>query len=493
MAALPARDAEPASVTRREPEPAEPAPSFPPVPYSVIFGSGRFWLTFTVAAAIVVIHDSMEALEVLPTSGMAHEVPHEFVRDFLFIIPVVYAALQFGLRGSIAMALLCTALSLPMWVLLHAGTERIGAMAQMTIVYVLAVAVGSRVDREAQARAEAEKALEALRVSGTKYRSLFETSGEGILIIDQGGEIADCNAAAGELLGCRPAELVERNVRDALPGELATAVASTGGAVPSRDVQITDARGEDLWVEPVATPLPGSGGSVQIVLRNVTHQRRRQSRLQSYAARVLHAQEEERQRIAQELHDDTVQSLVLLCRRIDAVEDAPVRETPAQMRRLRDDVEATIASLRDYLRGLRPAVLDDLGLEPAIRSLVEEAGERTDIDVSFAVEGAVRRLEQTAELALFRIAQEALRNMARHSSAAHGRVVLLYLDDEVVLAVTDDGVGFRPPETYFDQIEAGQLGLLGMQERARIVGGSLQIESRRGTGTTVVATVPQAA
>lgn len=470
MAALPARGTEPASGTRQRGA-LDRLRRHSSVA-GVLLRERRFWAAIALSSALAGSYDVVEAFAPLPEVRALAALPHEFLRDGLLIIPVIYAGVRLGMRGALAIAFWCTLITIPNWIFLHEGSERAGTMSQMAIVYAVAVFVGSR------------------SMSEAKYRAIFHSAGEGVLVVREGGEVVEANAAARALLGWTRPTLEHLRLPATLSSALDTARA---GSAPPDAVRLEGAGEEDVWLEPVCTPLPGGEGLTQVVLRNVTQQRRRQSRLQSYAARVLHAQEEERQRIAQELHDDTVQSLVLLCRRIDAVEDAPVRETPAQMRRLRDDVEATIASLRDYLRGLRPAVLDDLGLEPAIRSLVEEAGERTDTDVSFAVEGAVRRLEQTAELALFRIAQEALRNMARHSRAAHGRVILLYLDDEVVLAVTDDGIGFRPPGTRFDQVEAGQLGLLGMQERARIVGGSLQIESRRGTGTTVVATVPQAA
>lgn len=259
---------------------------------------------------------------------------------------------------------------------------------------------------------------------------------------------------------------------------------------PSSEITsaLVTADGQERWVELVRSELPASDGLTQVVLRDVTARRRRVTALESYAAAILRAQEEERTRLGQEIHDDTMQSLVLICRSLDAIEDSQeIDEVKAQPADLRGLAASTHDSLRVLLGGLRPSLLDDLGLTAALGSLVAGLEERTPMHVRVDVEGDPRRLSPERELALYRIAQEALRNMERHSGASEGTVTVRFEADGVELRVRDNGRGF-------DLLLAGEghLGVLGMRERARVVSGDFSIQSYPGGGTTVTATVPDA-
>lgn len=471
----------------------------------------RWWLTVGLVALIVGVYDSLEAAGVLAKGEGFAELPHEFVRDFLLIIPVAYSALTFGLHGALATALLCTVITIPNWVFLHGSETRVGPMSQIAIIYVIAALVGSRVDREKQARAGAEQALAALKVSEAQYRAIFETAGDGILVVHEGvtfepagagiryirehTAVVECNAAASVLLGRPPARMVGRPIEEALPAPLASVVSGgvLGRAGRHGDVRLPGGEGGDTWLALVCTPLPGKERLTQILLRDVTEERRRQAGLERYTAQVLRAQEEERRRIAQELHDDTVQSLVLLCRRLDAVEEE-YADTPGgwvgRLRELRAQTEGTIESLRDYLHGLRPSVLDDLGLQPALRRLVLDLGKRSSTQADMMVRGEARRLPAETELALYRITQEALHNVEHHAGAEQCTVTLHYRERDLQLTVRDDGAGFTVPPVLEGLSGDGKLGLLGMQERARLIGGEIDIRSVDGDGTVVTVTVP---
>lgn len=447
----------------------------------------RFWLSVTVIAAIAIVYDIDEVKHFLPESRLPFHVPHEFARDSLFIIPVVYAARSFGLRGALWAAAWCTLITVPNWLFLHSGEERVGAMSQLTIVYAVAIFVGLAVNQEQSARATAEDALAA---AGARYRALFESAGEGILLLRGGDEIAEGNAAAEELVGLRAGQLTDARLADALPPLLANALA---GPLQERsdidgDVRLVTADGREKWVEPVRSELSASDGLTQVVLRDVTARRRRVTALESYAAAMLRAQEEERKRLGQEIHDDTMQSLVLICRSLDAVEDGQdIKEVQAQLANLRRLAESTHDSLRALLAGLRPSLLDDLGLTAALGSLISDLEERTDIRAALHVEGDARLLLPEQELALYRIAQEALRNIERHSGASAGTITVRFGPAKVELSVRDNGRGF-------DLLLAGdgRLGVLGMRECARVVGGDFKIHSYLGGGTTVTASVPDA-
>ena len=199
---------------------------------------------------------------------------------------------------------------------------------------------------------------------------------------------------------------------------------------------------------------------------------------------ALHAQEEERARVARDLHDEVNQSLTGLLLRLEAVrEEAPPGLEPAiaETKALANQAMRELLSLA---RQLRPTALDDLGLVAATAGQVEQL-QRGEIDAAFEAEGEFADLGDDAQLVVYRVAQEALANAARHSGASGVRVRLRRRDDAgVELTVADDGRGFA-----FDEAEGG-LGIAGMRERALLVGGELTIESRPGRGTTVRLNVP---
>ena len=152
----------------------------------------------------------------------------------------------------------------------------------------------------------------------------------------------------------------------------------------------------------------------------------------------------------------------------------------------------TLQSVRRFSRDLRPPVLDDLGLLAAIEMVVEDTDRRLPQGAQLKVSGQPRRVEGAVELALFRIAQEALRNVEKHANARTATVELDFNEREVRLSVTDDGHGFSLPKSVSDLARAGKLGLLGMKERVELVGGTFQILSSAGQGTQVIVKVAAA-
>jgi len=212
-----------------------------------------------------------------------------------------------------------------------------------------------------------------------------------------------------------------------------------------------------------------------------------QSRLRELSQRVLSAQEAERQRIARELHDDTAQTLTALLLRLKMLESANGATDRATVRELVSLTAAALESIRAIAQELRPPVLDDFGLPTALQSLADQQRQRFGLPVSVAVQGQARRLPPDVELALYRIAQEALTNAAKHADARHAVVTLSFGDHAVTLSIHDDGRGFNLSDLSLDH---GELGLFGMRERAELAGGTFAIHSAPGAGTTVQITVP---
>jgi two-component system sensor histidine kinase UhpB len=199
---------------------------------------------------------------------------------------------------------------------------------------------------------------------------------------------------------------------------------------------------------------------------------------------ALQAQEEERARVARDLHDEVNQSLTGLLLRLEAAREAAPPELEAELADTKALANQAMRELLSLARQLRPTALDDLGLKAATAGQVEQLA-RGEIEAEFTAEGDFSGLDDDAQLVVYRVAQEALSNAARHSGAGRVAVELRRdADGGVELRVSDDGRGFA-----FDESEGG-LGIGGMRERALLIGGELTIESRPGHGTTIRLTVP---
>ncbi|HUC06708.1 MAG TPA: sensor histidine kinase [Solirubrobacterales bacterium] len=199
---------------------------------------------------------------------------------------------------------------------------------------------------------------------------------------------------------------------------------------------------------------------------------------------ALAAQEEERARVARDLHDEVNQSLTGLLLRLEAARAAAPPELEAELDETKALANQAMRELLSLARQLRPTALDDLGLAAAIAGQVEQIG-RGEIEADFKAEGQLTDLGGDAQLVVYRVAQEALSNATRHSEASRVSVALRRREDGgVSLDVADDGRGFA-----FDESEGG-LGIAGMRERALLIGGELTIESRPSHGTAVHLTVP---
>lgn len=269
-------------------------------------------------------------------------------------------------------------------------------------------------------------------------------------------------------------------------GEIAGAVglASSGEPLSADEVRLLHA---------VANQLSVSLGNIRYFRQTqlmVGELSRSQAELEEYVRLATDAQEEERKRLARELHDDTIQSLVIAKAELDALgADSPVSaHVGARLKKVEMTLAQTIDNLRRFSRDLRPSLLDDLGLVHAIDWLVGDLRARTGIGAHLRTSGDERRLSQKDELALFRIVQEALHNVERHADADNVRV-RIHFGEDVRATVVDNGNGFDMSELSYDPNAAGKLGLLGIRERAKLARATLSIRSRPSSGTCVVVTL----
>jgi signal transduction histidine kinase len=462
----------------------------------------------------------------LDPAGLALEVSTVVI----FVVPVVVASLNWGLSGGISTVTWIAVLSVPRFAVAAARGDTAALwveVVQVAVLVLIAVLVGQRVSAATVSRDQADAAREARLRAEQLYQDMFESNQSPILIVDADGSAVGSNAAADRVFGHatrlpgrtatdgggqpRPPRLVDRVGPDAaalvltrlLSGDDPSGVPAADGdpdgeAVDAGEVvppvaYVVD--GEPVLFRPTVT-LVGSGGAdrrMQVIFEDVTAETRRHDLMEAYANQVVLGQEEERRHIAQELHDGPLQTLIHLCRQIDSLDSGTgsgsAASTPPSLSMLRTTVEDTVAELRSIARGLRPSVLDDLGLAASINQLLSDATGRQGFDSSFDVVGTVRRLPSSVELALFRIAQEAITNVERHAGARRAAVRLEFDATGVRLRVEDDGAGFDRNRQRRED-DGQSLGLPGMSERARLCGGRIRIQSQVGKGTTVDTWVP---
>jgi signal transduction histidine kinase len=219
-------------------------------------------------------------------------------------------------------------------------------------------------------------------------------------------------------------------------------------------------------------------------------QQRSEEDLRGLTARLLTAQEEERRRISRDLHDDINQRLAMIVVELETLDQALPPDCNAigtRLRSLQDNASELCEDLRHLAHQFHLSVLDDLGLPVALRRLVDDIAARTGLKGSFHAQAGTGPLPPPVATCLYRIAQEGLSNVTKHANATRFEVELTRDDEAITLAITDDGVGFDPSER---KTEPNTLGLVSMKERAHLVHGGLEVESKVGRGTSVRAWIP---
>lgn len=227
----------------------------------------------------------------------------------------------------------------------------------------------------------------------------------------------------------------------------------------------------------------GGTAEIEMLRRSMAgmagHVRRSQQQSRVYAEALTEGQEAERARIARELHDDTVQSLIAIAHSIDLARQFDGERAAAMLQTARSQAIETAGALRNLIANLRPPALEELGLLPAIQMLAAP-------QVKVQVTGVQRRLPPTHELALFRVVQEALNNARRHGKTDRVKIMLHYQPQAVEVTIRDDGRGFVMPKGGIDTfVSNGHYGLMGSRERVVHLGGDFEIESTAGQGTTL--------
>jgi PAS domain S-box-containing protein len=342
--------------------------------------------------------------------------------------------------------------------------------------------------------AQRRRAERSLVESEERLRAILDTAIEGIITINEGGKIESVNAATEQIFGYRADEMIDRSVVLLMPSVVNDASERVRTLLPKmigtgREAKGRRKDGSEFPIELIVNEIVLDQRRVfTAFVRDATERKQAERTAREFGGRLLRAQEAERARLARELHDDITQRLARLA--IDAgrvavdgtngvARDATLAEVRDGLVRLSEDVHSLSYKLH-------PALLEDLGLTDALKAECEQFSRKESISVEAKLAGLPAIIPQDIGLCLFRVAQEALRNVARHAQARSAKVAIRGLDGGLQLAVSDTGIGFDRSQ----QRHRPSLGLASMQERVRLLGGELDIESEPGHGTTIVAWVP---
>lgn len=215
----------------------------------------------------------------------------------------------------------------------------------------------------------------------------------------------------------------------------------------------------------------------------------REAERRVYMSQIFKVQEDERMRIAQELHDDTTQTLLVIANRAQALVSSDHNKTESKIIRdaewIRDATLRVSDDVRRLSLYLRPSILDNMGLIPALRWLADKLQKEDNIDTKILVDGVERKLPNEVEINIFRIIQEALNNVRRHSGAGEAIVCLKFRPDSLKISIKDNGVGFSLREIRSELANRGKLGLIGMDQRTQFLNGTFNVHSKPGKGTSI--------
>jgi PAS domain S-box-containing protein len=350
---------------------------------------------------------------------------------------------------------------------------------------------------------ERKRGEEARVVSEARLQAGADIAGLGFVEVDEGTGVVFADDRLRDIIGIpsdweQGMRIVQFWMEHLHPDDVARVLGERQEALDGKrrnlDIEyryLHPVRGE-IWIQHLGRPTfrDASGFAVQSfsVFRDITESRRVEQELRDLSRRLIRAQEEERALLARELHDDVTQRLAILAIEAGRADLAGPGELQAEtMRAVREGLTRLSEDIHSLAYQLHPSVLEELGLGEALRAECERRGRQAPVVLSVDIDPALPAVvDRDATLCLYRVAQEALNNVIRHAGAKAASVVLKGMDDGLLLAVRDDGVGCDPEGSQHGR----SLGLASMRERLRLVNGTLDIESAPGHGTAIVAWVP---
>jgi two-component system, NarL family, sensor histidine kinase DegS len=468
----------------------------------------HLWILLAMFIVGVIIHYPQQILRIESASLLAFTgLAHFSVERAIFLVPIVYAGMFFSMRMGIAALVISFVIILPRVVI--TSDYRAEAILESGGIIFLGILVNlwfevkrkeNALYQQLQSRlAETEKDMNA---SAQKYRYLFENASDAIWVQDVNGMFLDGNPAFERLSGFTAEELKGVHLGKFLSGEsLVLAREVRNKLVSGQDLEqpyeqqffIKDGSVKTVKMATAAVMVGGQIMGFEHVARDVTLEKQQQENVQAYIQQFTRAQEEERKRIARDLHDDVSPGILILIQKLDnlaGTQRLKLATVKEKLQDLRGQAVEALEALRVTAQGLRPRIIDDLGLVAALEWIAEDLEKDQEIQIKVEANGLKQTLSPETQIVLFRIAQEALNNIRKHAKASEVTIRLEGSDTDITMTVTDNGQGFEVPVRAEDMVSAGRLGLMGMYERARLLSGSLQITSVPGRGTELTVTLP---
>lgn len=431
------------------------------------------------------------------------ELSRHSLERLCYLLLILYAGWTLGLAGGAVMWLSSAGAMLVRVFLVSANfRDALLESGAGLIIGALGVTLMAAYGRNERQRRRLREAVKEMKLARQNYEELFTNASDAIWVHDLAGNIALANKACEKLTGYPVSELTHKNVREFLTSETLAIARQVkdrllrGDATEHRHEQRLIKKDGSEAIMQLTTRLIVSDGrpqAFQNLARDITEERRLQDNLQFYLRQVLQAQEEERKRLARELHDDASQQILLLTHGIDNLASKAETYLPEELRneagKLYELSQQTYQGIKRYAQALRPSILDDLGLVAAIKWLAEEVRRLGGIEIQVQTDDLPPLAPET-QLVLFRIVQEAINNIHKHSGACEASITVRCQANEVLLTISDNGRGFELPRQLSDFSRRGKLGLTGMAERAQLVGGQLEVMSQVGKGTTLILKAP---
>jgi two-component system sensor histidine kinase DegS len=472
----------------------------------------HFWGVLAIFAIGVVLHypEQLTPWGATTISSLLGLTRHTAERVF-FLIPITYASFIFGLKGGIASLVAAGFIMLPRAIFI--SDVPVDATLESSGVIIVGGMVNLWFYMHRKNIAQRRSIEEALV-------RIIDGSSIPLFVINKQHKVTHWNTAMEALTGIKKEKIIGTDeqwrafytekrpvmadlIVDGAPENKIEAYYPSGykksrlidGAyeaegwfsAPGKDRQC-----HHFTASPIRSDSGEMTGAIE-TLENVTERKKAEENLRYYLQEITKAQEEERKRIARELHDSSAQNLIALLHQLDNLltdkTKLPVREAKA-LWGFYEQIRDTLQEVRRFSRDLRPSVLDDLGLLPALEWVTQDLKNTYLIEVDLKVLGNERRLFPETELLLFRIVQEALRNIAKHAEATKAEVEVKFAEDKITVTISDNGTGFEPPESLGALTPTGKLGLAGMQERVQLLGGKLKLESEPGKGTKIFVEAP---
>jgi PAS domain S-box-containing protein len=418
---------------------------------------------------------------------------HLDVFAFAVLPLVMWAGIDFGIAGAalsvFLIAAIATVLTALGWGPFASNTALTNAVLLDVVFTLLAVSgltLASVITERERAEGERERLIRAQAEMEARLRhaAVVESSDDAIVSEDLGGIVLSWNQAASRMFGWAETQAIGRSISELLPPEL----------LSDEDAVLHDLRAGQRMVHLERTHTPPSGETIHLastisplrdrtgqlvgtvrIVRDISEQKRAEEALARAKRKLVRVQEQERARIARELHDDIGQRLALLAVGLTGLSDE-----------LQTQASEIAVDLQSLSHELHPSKIEVVGAVTGMRVFCDEFAQQQQFDVDFEATDITRQLSSSISLNLFRILQEALHNTAKHSGSRRCRVRLWEAHGWVHLVVSDEGRGFDPAATK----ENRGIGLITMQERVSLVNGHLRIESQPGSGTTVHARVP---